>query len=421
VAANSNKLHWLSSNSESGANFSAAHLLLDHQQQKDGRQKNRRANHTKRTTRNTVNDMKESLNRWLAVTSAVLICAAAASAQQPFRFAGAACAKPPVLHCPDQGCAGEVVANGGPLTEPKTGRNYFLDYPCDLKKGEKVTFILSLHGGGSYGNWQRHYFPLLDYVDKYRLVVATPFSPRRVWSPADDEYLQNIVNSVVDQIGKQNIKAFWLAGHSQGGQTSNRLLLTDFFRDRVDGWVSLSGGRLGSKRSEVRAPIPRGSGGGPPPGATAPPATTAAAETAPQEMRLVADASILPDHHFSHIYTSGQHELTAAGLPDNSKWAQKLKCGARHKPQEIVDTKAGYIYDTREQPNPNPVWGFKARPGKAELFVYPSCENGLVVADIIRLDKGHTEGLEPKVTEQIIKLMLSARGGKLQTVSQVRQ
>ena len=39
-----------------------------------------------------------------------------------------------------------------------------------------MTFILSLHGGGSYGNWQRHYFPILDYVDKYRLVVATPFS-----------------------------------------------------------------------------------------------------------------------------------------------------------------------------------------------------------------------------------------------------
>jgi hypothetical protein len=130
----------------------------------------------------------------------------------------------------------------------------------------------------------------------------------------------------------------------------------------------------------------------------------------------VADASILPDHHFSHIYTSGQHELTSAGLPDNSRWAQKLKCGPRRKPQEIVDAKAGYVYDTRQQSNPNPVWGFKARPGKAEMFIYPNCENGLVVADIIRLDKGHTEGLEPKVTEAIIKLMLSGRGGKLQQI-----
>ena len=56
----------------------------------------------------------------------------------------------------------------------RTGRKFFLDYPCDLKRGEKVTFVLSLHGGGSYGNWQRHYFPIVDYKDKYRLVIATP-------------------------------------------------------------------------------------------------------------------------------------------------------------------------------------------------------------------------------------------------------
>src|SRR5579864_3995435 len=35
---------------------------------------------------------------------------------------------------------------------------------------------LSLHGAGSIGNWHRHYFPLIDYKDKYRLVAATPTS-----------------------------------------------------------------------------------------------------------------------------------------------------------------------------------------------------------------------------------------------------
>ena len=79
-----------------------------------------------------------------------------------------------------------MVINQGNVVEMKTRRTYFLDYPCDLKKGEKVTFILSLHGGGSYGNWQRHYFPLVDYKDKHRLVIATPNSPTRVWSEADD-------------------------------------------------------------------------------------------------------------------------------------------------------------------------------------------------------------------------------------------
>ena len=37
-----------------------------------------------------------------------------------------------------------------------------------------------------------------------------------------------------------------------------------------------------------------------------------------------------------------------------------------------------------------------------------------VIADVERLDKGHTEGLEPKVTEQLVQLLVSARGGKLQ-------
>ncbi len=137
----------------------------------------------------------------------------------------------PTLHCPDTDCTPDREINQGPVVEMKTRRTYFLDYPCDLKPGEKVTFILSIHGAGSYGNWQRHYFPLLDYVDKYRLVVATPNSPTHIWSTADDEYLQNIVTSVVDQIGKQNIKAFWLVGHSQGGMTSNRLAAHGFLRE----------------------------------------------------------------------------------------------------------------------------------------------------------------------------------------------
>jgi hypothetical protein len=37
-----------------------------------------------------------------------------------------------------------------------------------------------------------------------------------------------------------------------------------------------------------------------------------------------------------------------------------------------------------------------------------------VVADVVRIDKGHTEGLEPKATEELVKLMLAARGGKIQ-------
>ena len=40
-----------------------------------------------------------------------------------------------------------------------------------------------------------------------------------------------------------------------------------------------------------------------------------------------------------------------------------------------------------------------------------------MVADVVRLDKGHTEGLEPKVTEELIKLMVLASGGKARTAN----
>ncbi len=344
--------------------------------------------------------------RGLAIgMGAVLACATGGGTATAKDLAGVACSSPPPLHCPASACPADLISNLGNATEPKTGRKYFLDYPCDLKPGEKVTFVLNLHGGGSIGNWQRHYFPIMDLKEKYRLVIATPSGTRNGWNPElDDPYLHGIVEQVEAAVGKGNIKAFWLAGHSLGGQTSNRLINNDpFFRDRLTGWVSLSGGRLGSKREEVRATIPAGSGGpgGPPP----PPA--GAAPGAP--LRLVADASVLPASPFSHIYETGEHELTAAGLPGGSKWAEKLKCQAQAKPYAVTDTVAGYVNDTRRQANPNKIWGTTARPGSAKVYLYPKCEGGRVAADIVRLDKGHTEGLEPRVTEEIVKLMLAAK------------
>jgi hypothetical protein len=188
-----------------------------------------------------------------------------------------------------------------------------------------------------------------------------------VWSAADDEYLQNIVNFVVGQIGKQNIKAFWLVGHSQGGMTSNRIVRTDFFKDKVDGWLSLSGGRLGGSPG-------RASSFGPP-------------------------------------RTTSTDTPAAAGF---AAAAAALRCGPRGKPEEIVDTKPGYVYDSTRQNPPNPSWGLLPAPGKSEIYVYPNCKDGRVVADVVRIDKGHTEGLEPKITEELVKLMVSAKGGKLQ-------
>ncbi len=329
--------------------------------------------------------------------------AAAQAQQSPVRFAGAPCLDPPILHCPDADCPADREINQGPVVEMKTRRTYFLDYPCDLKPGEKVTLILSIHGAGAYGNWQRHYFPLLDYVGKYRLVVATPNSPTRVWSAADDEYLQNIVTSLVDQIGKQNVKAFWLVGHSQGGMTSNRLLRTDFFASRVDGWLSLSGGRLGPQ-----PPIPASffAATRPNPG-TLPPLSPA------DLMAAMAALREPPSADFSFIFETGEYELGGQPLPDASPWAAKYSCGARARLPDVVDTKPGYVYDPEHQNPGSDSWGHSPRPGTAEVMEYPDCKDGRVVADVIREKKGHTEALEPKITEALIQLMLSAKGGKI--------
>src|SRR6202011_1675811 len=129
-----------------------------------------------------------TFTRMLVTASAAAALMACASSQEKFvQLTGAPCATPIVLHCPDKDCPGDRVINQGPVVEMKTRRTYFLDYPCDLKPAEPVTFVLSLHGAGSYGNWQRHYFPIMDYKDKYRLVIATPNSPTHVWSAGHDE------------------------------------------------------------------------------------------------------------------------------------------------------------------------------------------------------------------------------------------
>ena len=101
------------------------------------------------------------------------------------------------------------------------------------------------------------------------------------------------------------------------------------------------------------------------------------------------------------------------GLPESSAWAAKLGCGAKGPAVEIADTKAGYVYDASRQNPPVPAWGLLPGPGKARMFTYSGCKDGRIVADVVRLDKGHTEGLEPAVTEELVKLMLSAKGGRI--------
>lgn len=326
-----------------------------------------------------------------AVMGALMACSHTGNSRTP--IAGLTCSTPPPQHCPDNDCPGELVVATGEVVDPDTGRKFFLDYPCDLQPDEKVTFILSLHGGGSYGNWQRHYFPVMDFKDQYRLVVATPNSPARVWRSEDDAHLHNVVEMVEGHFGRDNIQAFWLAGHSQGGMTSRRLVCSDFFAPRVTGFLSLSGGRIGGTPPIAEGffrPRPDGQG----------------ANRASPRPRLT-NPPPLPQCDFSHIYETGEYELSGP-LPDQSPWAEKYHCDANARREEVVDNKPGYVYDSTRQDPGTKAWGLLPRGGTANLSVYPNCDDNRVVADVIRLDKGHTEGLEPNITEQLIQLMLSA-------------
>jgi hypothetical protein len=185
--------------------------------------------------------------------------------------------------------------------------------------------------------------------------------------------------------------------------TSNRLVRTEFFKTRVDGWLSLSGGRLGGQPGRVSFGNVR---------ATAPAPGTAA--TAPAITAQAAALTELPSADFSFIYTTGEREIDAKGVPPASAWAAKYGCGPRAAAKEIADTRGGYIYDRSRQNPPNPAWGQLPGPGTAQVMTYSGCKDGRVVADVVRLAKGHTEGLEPNVTEELVRLMVSAKGGKLQ-------
>jgi hypothetical protein len=322
-----------------------------------------------------------------AVCIALVSCASSGPVRT--EIAGSPCTAQPRYECPDaKNCDANARTFLGAATETKSGRKFFLDYACDLKPGEKVAFILNLHGAGSIGNWQRAYFPAVDLKEKYRLVVATPTAltdqPTRRWMPeADDEYLHGIVDRVITEFGRKNIETFWLAGHSQGGITSRRIVCSDYFKDKVDGFLSLSGGRVGA----------------------APPATSSTATPT-----VVPTSALKCD--FSHIFAIGELEASSATATDKSEWATKYSCGKRARKADVVDEKRGYVTATDQSRGPS--WGTTARPGSAQIFEFTDCKDDRVVVDVVRINKGHTEGLEPMVTEEIVKTMLSAKGGKLQ-------
>lgn len=292
------------------------------------------------------------------------------------------------------------------FVEKRSGRKCYLDVPSDLRTGEELTFLLSLHGGGSVGAWQREYFPAYEHVDEHRLVIATPScatkKPFRYWAAdADDEYLVDLVEAVVARLGPDRIRSLWLVGHSQGGMTCNRLLARhDYFAARVDGWLSLSGGRIG--------PAERAPGFGPP---------RTEAERAEVDSVLArlreGQGGPPPEADFSFVFATGEHEI--ASLPETSPWAERYGAGSPVRMPDVVDDQPGRIHDRRWDGRATPGWGREPAPGTARIYVYPGARDGRLIADVVRMDKGHTEGLEPRITAELVRMMVAAPGGKLRS------
>jgi hypothetical protein len=106
-------------------------------------------------------------------------------------------------------------------------------------------------------------------------------------------------------------------------------------------------------------------------------------------------------------------------LPEASPWAEKYGAGAKVRLPDVVDDEAGQIYDTTREGNSTPAWGLHPRPGTAQVYLYPEARDGRVIADVVRIDKGHTEGLEPRITEELVRMMVEAPGGKARALAEV--
>ena len=184
--------------------------------------------------------------------------------------------------------------------------------------------------------------------------------------------------------------------------TSNRLLSTNrYFADRVDGWLSLSGGRLGLAAE-------RAANAGPP---------RSEAERARMEeifaRRRIFEPPPPPTADFSFIYATGEHEI--ASLPETSPWAERYGAGARLRHPGRGRHPAGQDPRRSLGPESHQELGSQPRPGHGPGLRVPQCQRRPSHRRRGRLDKGHTEGLEPRITEELVKLMVSAPGGKLQT------
>ena len=187
------------------------------------------------------------------------------------------------------------------VIDEATGRKFYLDAPDDTGR-PPLTFLLNLHGGGSFGAWQRLYFPAHDYADTYRPGGRHAYGRHHGAVPALGRRGRRRASAERGQPGLRPVRPgrhrVLLAGRPLAGRDDLRPAAEQrrSSPDRVDGWLSLSGGRIGG--------VPRAEGSGPPahPGGPQPSARRA-------ELQRLRAGPRPPDADLSFIFATGEHEI----------------------------------------------------------------------------------------------------------------
>ena len=220
-----------------------------------------------------------------------------------------------------------------------------MSYPCDLKEGAHVTFILNLHGtmpDETLKTYQHGYFSAHRFVKSHNLIVVTPksVSPVGQWGNmdggADVPHLYEVVKWVYDKFSKYQIASMWIGGHSWGSGFAKRFVCDAMFKDKVRGVIGMSGGPTG----------------------------------------VAGCAS-----YVSQIHTVGDAEGGEGGVPDQTRDAAAHGCDARLAPKDIGNGQM--------------------------LYDWPNCDRGWVHFNFVMGKHEHITAMDDNVVKYIVDAIKS--------------
>ena len=329
----------------------------------------------------------------VAPVSAAALAAAAAGAMtsgvRAQTLAGVQCTTPAQQHC-GESCTPELLGNRGNVADPEAGREFFLDSRATSRG----------RAGGVHPEPPRRrvhrqlaapLFPGAGLQGEYRLVVATPTAAgsgpwseaRRMWARGDRRRPPAEHRQPRDRALRpgEYPERSGSPGHSQGGMTSNRLVCTDFFGQ---------GRRMAQpvgrphRPSRDRAGLLRPAAAA---GARAADPSASAGCRGPAGVR-----------HLVHLRVRRARDRGAAG--DVAVGARSIDARRRERRADVVDEREGYV--TGACARPRRQLGLRPAAWHRGGVRVSDARGGRMVADVVRIDKGHTEGLEPEVTEALV-------------------